>query len=135
MIRPPYTWRDRLFKMAWPLLLLDGSSLNRFGSGARPQLFSFFYHRSLSTCSSEKKGGKKISKNKKKGFFFSIDFEVFRSSFIAFIVSIVSFLHCSSIYNARRWIDVCMCIMYVLCGCFLVLLHYWFSKSRRRMEE
>ena len=83
----------------------------------------------------KKREGKKFLRIKRRDIFFSIDFEVFRSSFIAFIVSIVSFLHCSSIYNARRWIDVCMCIMYVLCGCFLVLLHYWFSKSRRRMEE
>ena len=73
-------------------------------------LFFLFYHRSLSTCSSEKKGeGKKFLRIKR----FSIDFEVFRSSFIAFIVSIVSFLHCSSIYNARRWIDVCMCVYHV----------------------
>ena len=85
---------------------------------------ALFYHRSLSTCSSEKKGGKKISKNKKKGYFFSIDFEVFRSSFIAFIVSIVSFLHCSSIYNARRWIDVCMCVYYV---CFVWLFFGTFA--------
>ena len=75
----------------------------------------------------KKREGKKFLRIKR----FSIDFEVFDHP----SSHKVSFLHCSSIYNARRWIDVCMCIMYVLCGCFLVLLHYWFSKSRRRMEE
>ena len=76
-----------------------------------------------------KKMRKKNSKNKKEGFS-SIDFEV-RSSFIAHIVYHIISSFCSSKYNARRWI-MCVCMF---CMCFLVLLHYWFSKSRRRMEE
>lgn len=71
----------------------------------------------------KKREGKKFLRIKRRDFF-SIDFEVFRSSFIAFIVSIVSFLHCSSIYNARRWIDVCMCVYYV---CFVWLFFGTFA--------
>lgn len=71
----------------------------------------------------KKREGKKFLRIKRRDIF-SIDFEVFRSSFIAFIVSIVSFLHCSSIYNARRWIDVCMCVYYV---CFVWLFFGTFA--------
>ena len=120
MIRPPYKWRDRLFKMAWPL-----------SSAAWPQLFFFF---SITGASQhvhpKKRGGKKNSKNKKKGFFFgsTLKFSIIlhRIKYHFFIVLVYIMP-----------VDGCMyvCIMYVLCGCFLVLLHYWFSKSRRRMEE
>ena len=83
-------------------------------------LFFLFYHRSLSTCSSEKKGGKKISKNKKKGFFFrsTLKFSIIlhRIKYHFFIVLV---------YNARRWIDVCVynvCFVWLFFGTFALLV-------------